>query len=178
LLFSRARHLKDRLGPALFQLPPRFKLDLDRLGIFLRALQTHIRKKNLHCAIEVRDPTWLAPPVFEMLRAHRVALCFADWRDVPVTEPVTADFVYVRRHGGSEDGGNYSKKELDRDVQRIRDWLRKDLDVYVYFNNDFGGHAVRNAKYVQQALAQRRQRYTKAGGRFSQTTELFNTLSK
>src|SRR6185369_4653295 len=88
LFFSRAKHLKEHLGPVLFQLPPRFKIDLDRLQIFLDALKTHTAGTHTRCVVEVRDSTWLVPPVFEMLRAHGIALCFADWRDSHVTEPV------------------------------------------------------------------------------------------
>jgi len=153
LFFSRARALKNRLGPVLFQLPPRFKIDIQRLQNFLAALKTHNTKKNLRFVIEVRDPTWVVPPVFELLRRNRVALCFADWRDMHVTEPVTADFVYVRRHYGRAGGGNYARKDLNRDVDQIRGWLKRKLDVYLYFNNDMGGHAIRNAKYVKKALA-------------------------
>jgi len=151
LFFSRAKHLKNRLGAVLFQLPPRFKLDLDRLKIFLDALKKHTAKQNRRCAIEFRDATWLVPEVFELLEQRRVALCFADWRDVPITQPVTADFVYVRRHHGP-DNGNYPNDHLDRDVDQIRKWIRARLDVYLYFNNDIGGHAIRNAKYVEQTL--------------------------
>jgi uncharacterized protein YecE (DUF72 family) len=153
LFFSRARHLHDRLGPVLFQLPPRFKADLDRLESFLRALKPHMRRHHARCAIEVRDPTWLASSVFDLLNEFDVALCFADWKELHVTEPVTSGFVYVRRHYGSDGGGNYSKKSLDRDVEQIRRWLAAKLDVYMYFNNDMGGHAIRNAKYVREALA-------------------------
>jgi len=152
LFFSRAIHLKEHLGPVLFQLPPQLKADLDRLEIFLRALDVHTARKRRRCVLEVRDRTWLVPPVFEQLKKHRVALCFADWRDTHVVEPVTADFVYVRRHYGPGKGGNYPKKELDRDVKQIRDWLKNGCDVYLYFNNDMGGHAIRNAKYVREAL--------------------------
>jgi len=153
LFFSRARHLKRHLGPILFQLPPQFKIDLDRLDAFLRALKKHGAGKNRRWVIEVRDTTWLVSPVFDYLRKYHVALCFADWRDMHVTQPVTADFVYVRRHYGKGNGGNYRKRDLDQDVAQIRAWLKSGLDVYVYFNNDMGGHAIRNAKYVQQALA-------------------------
>ena len=59
------------------------------------------------------------------------------------------------RHYGQAGGGNYGKKELDRDIDQIRTWLASDLDVYVYFNNDVGGHALRNAQYVKRALSQR-----------------------
>ena len=158
LFFGRARFLKNRLGPVLFQLPPRFKVDIQRLQNFLAALNTHNRKKNLRFVIEVRDPTWLVPPVFELLRRNRVALCFADWRDMPVTEPVTADFVYIRRHYGRAGGGNYSRKDLNRDVDQILGWLSHKLGVYVYFNNDMGGHALRNARYVKKQLAKNHER--------------------
>src|SRR5262249_38419978 len=79
LFFSRTKFLKDRLGPILFQLPPRFKINLERLEVFLTALRTHMAGGRVQCAIEVRDATWLVPQVFERLRTHRVALCFADW---------------------------------------------------------------------------------------------------
>jgi len=152
LFFSRAKHLKHQLGPVLFQLPPRFKANMERLETFLEALAPHMKRLHLRCVIEFRDPTWLTMPVFRLLRNYGVAICFADWRDMPVTEPVTADFVYVRRHYGSAGGGNYSRKDLNADVAQVRAWLDKGLDVYVYFNNDMGGHAIRNAKYVQQQL--------------------------
>jgi uncharacterized protein YecE (DUF72 family) len=152
LFFSRAKFLKDRLGPILFQLPPRFKLNLERLDAFLTALTTHTAGGRVRCAIEVRDATWLVPQVFERLRIHHVALCFADWRDTHVTDPVTGDFVYVRRHSGPAAGGNYPKENLNRDAEQIRRWLAAGLDVYMYFNNDWGGHAIRNAKYIRQAI--------------------------
>ena len=115
LFLSRVKYLKERLGPILFHLPPLFRLDLDRLAIFLRALETHAVGPRRRRVIEVRDGTWLVPPVYEQLRKHNVALCFDEW-------------------------------------------LGRGLDVYVYFNNDMGGHAIGNAKYVQAVLDQRRQR--------------------
>jgi uncharacterized protein YecE (DUF72 family) len=153
LFFSRSKYLRDRMGPVLFQLPPRFKFDSERVHIFLEALRPYVRGRKIRCAIEVRDPTWLVPPVFDELRRYGIALCLADWRDMPVTGPVTADFVYVRRHYGKAAGGSYSKKELDEDITKIRNWMKRGLDVYVYFNNDMVGHAVRNAAYVRRALA-------------------------
>jgi uncharacterized protein YecE (DUF72 family) len=152
LFFSRAKYLKERLGPVLFQLPPRMRADLERLDIFLRTLKSHSVGKKVRSVLEVRDASWLVAPVFDLLKEYRVALCFADWRDLPITEPVTSDFVYVRRHYGSAGGGNYGKRELDSDVAQIKKWLAQELDVYVYFNNDMGGHAIRNAKYVQERV--------------------------
>ena len=152
LFFSRAKHLKEKLGPVLFQLPPQFKLNLERLEIFLKALRPYVGRQHIRCVLEFRDSSWQVPAVFDLLREYGVALCFADWRDAPVTEPLTADFVYVRRHYGKAGDGNYSRQQLDGDVERIRCWLKNQHDVYFYFNNDAGGHAIRNATYVQGAL--------------------------
>jgi uncharacterized protein YecE (DUF72 family) len=152
LFFSRAKRLKEKLGPVLFQLPPQFKLNLERLEAFLKALKPYIRRQHIRCVIEFRDSSWQVPAVFELLREYGVALCFADWRDAHVTGPLTADFVYVRRHYGDAGGGNYSRQQLDRDVEQILCWLQDERDVYVYFNNDAGGHAIRNAAYVEAAL--------------------------
>jgi len=149
--FSRARRLGAKLGPILFQLPPRFKVDLIRLDRFLRVLKECSNRK-IRSAIEVRDPTWLVSDVFELLARNRVALCLADWRDMPVTGPVTADFVYVRRHYGGAGEGDYGRADLNRDVRQIQEWLREKKDVYVYFNNDWKGFAIKNAQYVQRRL--------------------------
>lgn len=153
LFFSHAKHLKDRLGPVLFQLPPRFRVNLERLEIFLSALKPYITKMRVRCVMEFRDPSWLAPPVFDLMRRYGVAVCFADRRDMPVTHPVTADFVYIRRHYGDAGGGNYSRKALNSDAAQIQTWVKNGFDVYMYFNNDMEGHAIRNAEYVQRAVA-------------------------
>jgi uncharacterized protein YecE (DUF72 family) len=79
-------------------------------------------------------------------------LCFADWREMPVGGPVTADFVYVRRHSGKDGNGNYGHDELNNDVKRIRSWESAGYDVYLYFNNDWQGYAIENARYLQKAL--------------------------
>jgi uncharacterized protein YecE (DUF72 family) len=152
LFFSRARHLEEKLGPILFQLPPRFKCDCERLEVFLRALRAHPFGKTVRAVLEVRDRTWLVEPVFDLLRQFRTCLCFADWKDVRVEEPVTADFVYVRRHSGKAADGNYGHRALESDVERITVWLGQKLDVYIYFNNDWKGYALENARYVRDRL--------------------------
>src|SRR5437588_366588 len=72
-LFSRARRLGRTLGPVLYQLPPRWSLDIDRLETFVRTLP----KRRRH-AIEFRDPSWYTREVFTLLDKHRVALCLHD----------------------------------------------------------------------------------------------------
>jgi uncharacterized protein YecE (DUF72 family) len=149
LLLERARPLGDTLGPILFQLPAAFRANVDRLDGFLAELERQARDQR--AVIEVRDPSWLDPEIVRRLEKAGIALCLADWRDVPVTGPLTAGFVYVRRHGTRR--GSYPEAALRADARAIRSWLREGRDVYVYFNNDAGGHAVRNARRLRQLIA-------------------------
>jgi uncharacterized protein YecE (DUF72 family) len=153
-MLRRAAHLGPTLGPVLFQLPAFFRADLDRLDAFLLALDRQRDVRALRSVLEVRHASWLEDPVIKRLEVANVALCFHDWRELPVTAPVTADFVYVRRHGTSPRRyhGSYTDAMLKTDARAIRRWLRAGLDVYVYFNNDFEGHAWRNALALKHLL--------------------------
>jgi uncharacterized protein YecE (DUF72 family) len=146
-MLTHARHLGPTLGPVLFQLPGFLRADLARLDAFLLALDRQRYVPRLRAALEVRHPSWLEEPVIARLRDANVALCFHDWRELPVTGPVTADFVYVRRHGTAPERyhGSYTEAMLRSDARAVRAWRRAGLDVYVYFNNDFEGHAWDNA---------------------------------
>jgi uncharacterized protein YecE (DUF72 family) len=153
-LLRRVKPLGATLGPVLFQLPPQFHADLPRLARFLRALEHQRHVEGLRATVEVRHDSWLVPEVFDLLRKANVALCIHDARVQPVTGPVTADFVYVRRHGtAAAYHGSYTEAMLRADARRIRGWLGEGLDVYVYFNNDGGGAAVRNARRLGELLA-------------------------
>jgi uncharacterized protein YecE (DUF72 family) len=153
-MLGRARHLGPMLGPVLFQLPALFAANLPRLDGFLLALERQRIVRPLRAVLEVRHASWLEPPVIRRLRDANVALCFHDWRAQPVEGPVTADFVYIRRHGTSPRRyhGAYTEAMLRADARRIRSWRRAGLDVYVYFNNDFEGHAWRNALRLRTLL--------------------------
>jgi uncharacterized protein YecE (DUF72 family) len=144
LFLSRARHLGPALGPVLFQLPRQFHANVERLDGFLRALDRQRRVTGLRVALEVRHPSWLEPAVFARLERADVSLCLHDSTAQPVTAPVTADFVYVRRHGYGR-RGSYPARALARDADDIRRWAADGRDVYVYFNNDWKAFAVKNA---------------------------------
>jgi uncharacterized protein YecE (DUF72 family) len=149
-LMRRARGLGDTLGPVLFQLPVRFHLNLERLDGLLAALA---RRPGLRAALEVRHASWLTPEVFERLARANVALCLHDWREQPVLGPLTADFVYVRRHGTrARYGGSYTERMLLADATRVRGFIAGGRDAYVYFNNDGHAAAVRNALRLGQLL--------------------------
>ncbi len=151
-LLSRARALGPTLGPVLFQLPATFRLDLGRLEGFLAALARQRLVPELRAVLEVRHPSWLEDAALARLRDAGVALCLADWPDLVVTGPLTADFVYVRRHGAPGPGA-YGRQRLAADARAIRGWLRHGHDVYVYFNNDAEAHAVRDARTLRALLA-------------------------
>jgi uncharacterized protein YecE (DUF72 family) len=169
-MLLRARHLGPTLGPVLFQLPEMFHANLPRLDAFLLALDRQRYVSRLRAALEVRHRSWLEDAVVRRLRAANVALCFHDWRALPVTAPVTADFVYVRRHGTSprKYHGAYTDAMLRADARAIRGWRRQGLDVYVYFNNDFQGHAWRNALTLKRLLALRVDRAGATAGTLAQ----------
>ena len=82
-----------------------------------------------------------------------MALCLADWPELHVDGPITADFVYIRRHGaGDLYAGSYSRTALRREADRIQGWLGDGRSVYVYFNNDANAQAVINALTLKELL--------------------------
>ena len=152
-LLRRVQPLGTTLGPVLFQLPPNFHADGPRLRAFLAVLGRQRHVAGLRAVLEVRHPSWLGPDTVDLLVKAGVALCLHDTRGLRVTGPVTADFVYVRRHGTSARyRGSYPEARLRSDAAEIRRWLADGLDVYVYFNNDGGGAAIRNALRLRRLL--------------------------
>jgi uncharacterized protein YecE (DUF72 family) len=136
-----------KLGPVLWQLPPNFKRDDDRLATALDAVPP-----GRHC-IEFREPSWYVDEVYELLRAHNAALVIPDSPKYPFrTLELTADWTFVRFHHGSRGRrGNYSETELEEWARRIEAW-RRELDVYAYFNNDWEGFAVENGRWLRRRL--------------------------
>jgi uncharacterized protein YecE (DUF72 family) len=138
-----------KMGPLLWQLPPTFRRDDKRLAEALEAFPQKLRH-----AIEFRHESWFVDDVMGLLRKHNVALVIADRPEIHSfqTRELTADFTFVRFHSGSRGvGGNYSETELVEWAERIRSW-RRSGDVYAYFNNDWNGHAPRNARKLATLL--------------------------
>ena len=152
-LLGRARALGPTLGPVLFQLPRNFPANAERLDRFLAALRHQRSVARLRAVLEVRHASWLAPEIITRLVRARVALCLHDSVQLEVAGPVTAPFVYVRRHGTTgRYQGSYPSRMLCEDARRIREWVREGRDVYVYFNNDYRGFAVANARRLRQLV--------------------------
>lgn len=138
----------EKLGPLLWQFPPNFHLDLERLESSLDALP-----QGRH-AFEFRHESWFTDEVYGLLGEHGVALVIGDettrWISTPHVR--TTDWTYLRLHHGSRGrNGNYSASEIETWARRISQW-RRDTDVYVYFNNDWEGYAIRNARLLKSKL--------------------------
>ncbi|SDJ83435.1 DUF72 domain-containing protein [Nonomuraea jiangxiensis] len=138
-LMGAAAELKGKLGPILLQLPPTLKVAPDRLDRCLGCFPAGTR-----VAVEPRHDSWWTQEVREILDRHGAALCWADRLGRPQS-PLwrTADWGYVRLHEGRA-GWEYGDKALKTWAGRLHEagWQ----DVYVYFNNDPEGAAVRNAR--------------------------------
>ncbi len=136
-----------KLGPVLWQLPPTFKRNDERLAATLAALPA-----GRHC-FEFREPSWYADDVYELLRAHDVALVIPDGPKYPFrTLELTAGWTFVRFHHGSRGRrGNYSESELEEWALRIETW-RDQVEVFAYFNNDWEGFAVENGRWLRERL--------------------------
>jgi uncharacterized protein YecE (DUF72 family) len=144
MVVDSAKGLGDKLGPILFQLQANFHLDLERLERFVRMLPAGLR-----FTLEFRHDSWLIPPVCELLRRRGIALCIPDHPKMPNRLEVTSDFTYIRMHLPQE-GLGYGKRLLQPWAERIRDWRDRSVDVFVYFNNDMEGHAVKDALTLKE----------------------------
>ncbi|WP_295540095.1 DUF72 domain-containing protein [uncultured Thiohalocapsa sp.] len=148
---ARLAALGPKLGPVLFQLPPRWHQNTERLATFLTTLER--LQAGRRWVFELRDHSWLTDATLHLLERHNAACCIYEL-DGFVTQPaVTADFVYIRLHG--PDGayrGRYDDAALDGWARRIQDWLGRGLDVYCYFDNDEAGYAVHNALALHRRL--------------------------
>jgi uncharacterized protein YecE (DUF72 family) len=149
-LWTRARHLGPRLGPVLYQLPPRWKPNVERLETFLTALPEEPQ------AIEFRDRRWYSARTLSLLDKAGVALCLHDMAGSAPSPRRAGPFVYVRFHGaGQKYGGRYSSQRLAAWADRMVGWAEDGLPVWAYFNNDTGGHAVRDADRLRAMVARR-----------------------
>lgn len=140
--------LGDKLGPLLFQLPPRWRANPVRLREFLQALP-----EGLRVAFELRDASWHTPTVRDLLAEFNAGFCIYDLAGFQSPRQVTADFAYLRLHGpGAAYSGRYGRKALGG----WADWLggQRLKAAYVYFDNDEAGYAVRDALELQALMGE------------------------
>ena len=140
--------LEEKLGPILFQLPPRWRCAPARLRLFLQALPT-----GFLYTFEFRDHSWYNKEVYDLLRQYQVAFCIYDLEQHQSPVVVTTHFVYIRLHGPvGKYNGSYSDEVLQNWATAACNWAREGKAVYIYFDNDIGGHAVVDAQRLRALI--------------------------
>jgi len=149
-LIPRAEQLKHKLGPILWQLPPHWTINTDRLEEFLSALP----KKHRY-AIEFREYSWHTDRVYEIMRRHNAAFCIFELNGRHSPLEITADWTYIRLHGpGGPYQGSYSPDKLAEWADWIDRRRRRLKAVFVYFDNDQAAYAVHNALELKRLVSQ------------------------
>jgi uncharacterized protein YecE (DUF72 family) len=133
--------LGEKLGPVLFQLPPNFKKDADRLSAFLRELPT------MRAAFEFRHESWLDEEIFALLRASNIALCIADTEKLSTPQIATADYGYLRLR--RED---YTSAEVERWSEFVRQQSSVWQETFVYFKHEEAGIGPKLAREMMGLL--------------------------
>jgi uncharacterized protein YecE (DUF72 family) len=147
---SRVRHLGDKLGPVLLQLPPTLRIDLGRLEATLERFPSEFR-----VAVEFRHDSWYVDDTRRLLERRGAALCLADRRGVLTPLWRTADWTYLRFHEGrAAPRPCYGRDALRAWVARLHETAGGEGEAFVYFNNDLLACALRDA-VVFGRLAQR-----------------------
>ena len=142
--------IKPKLAAVLFQLPPSLHADTALLGEFLAQLP---HGGGWRFVIEFRHASWYDEAIYDLLHRHDVALCWHDYGRKEVPDLATAEFVYLRLHGpDGHYGGSYDDAALQLWAERIRREQAHHRPVFVYFNNDFEGNAVRDARRLKEMV--------------------------
>lgn len=149
-LFGSIEPLKEKLGPILFQLPPKWKVNITRFKEFLEALP-----KGYRYAFEFRNHTWYNEEIYQLLEKYNCAFCIYHLELHLSPIKVTADFVYVRLHGPTEFKyqGSYTNSALKKWATQCIAWQKDKKDVFVYFDNDQDAYAAFNAIALKQIIA-------------------------
>lgn len=146
--FDSVAGFREKIGPILFQLPPHWHCNAERLADFLTILPA-----GHAYTFELRDPTWHNEEIYGLLRAHNAAFCIYELAGFTAPLIATADFVYVRLHGpGGKYQGDYPARTRARWAERARAWSAQGKRVYIYFDNDQAGYAAKNALSLKRRL--------------------------
>lgn len=151
LFFERIKLLENKTGVILFQLPPSFKKNIERLEEFINHLD-----KDKRYTFEFRHESWFEEEVYSLLKKHNIALCITDWADKSFPEVMTADFAYVRLHGPQKTyQGFYGPKKLKEWKKKFLEWMEHKMDIYCYFDNDEKAYAIKDAYTLKKLFSQK-----------------------
>ncbi len=144
--------MKNRMGPVLIQLPPGLIFDKILVRDFLNLLREQYHSYRF--AIEIRHKSWITDVFFHMLKSYKTAFVIADsGKRFPYYEAITTDIAYLRLHGHEQlYASDYSSPDLHRYAGKIIQWMETTKEVWVFFNNDFKGFAVKNAQMLKETI--------------------------
>ncbi len=149
-MMAATRHLGDRLGPILYQMPPSFGINLERLEDFLR-----LAPSDLTNVFEFRNPSWYVPETYALLNRYGAAFCIHDMPGSASERIAVGPATYVRFHGGE---GKYWGRYSDEGLMWWAEWLveqaRSGRPCWCYFNNDLDGHALQDAQTLRSMVGQ------------------------
>lgn len=144
--YQTIKGLKNKTGPILFQLPPSFQMNKERLIEFM-----HLLKDDYDYVFEFRHPSWFVDEIYELLAERKIALCITDLNGELSPEKVTAKFTYIRLHGPKKAyQGSYGLRNLKVWKKKIDHWVKNKISVYCYFDNDEKGFAIQDAKTLKE----------------------------
>ena len=151
-MMAAVRHLGDRLGPMLYQLPPSMKINLERFESFLRILP-----KEATSVFEFREKSWYVPETYDLLNQYGASFCVHDMPGSASERIAVGPIAYVRFHGGE---GKYWGRYSDEGLLNWTDWIveqaRSGKSCWCYFNNDIHGHAIHDARTLKSMVGQMR----------------------
>ncbi|MFP4497825.1 MAG: DUF72 domain-containing protein [Vulcanimicrobiota bacterium] len=147
-LIHSLKQLAGNLGPILFQLPPNFGFNGERLNNFLKELP-----EKYNYAFEFRDPDWFRDETYQLLSEYNSAFCIYDMPGMETPREITANWVYIRMHGPEKKyEDRYTNHQLSGWAGALNTWKDQGKDIYCYFNNDKAGYAVENARALKEML--------------------------
>lgn len=146
-LYKNLTALNKKVGPILFQLPPSFGKNMDRLKEFLEGLNPEYQS-----VFEFRHESWFEQEVYDFLTKHKIGLCITDLNGDLSPEVITTDFTYLRLHGPKKAyQSSYGKEGIDAWYKRIKKWS-KEVSVFCYFDNDEKGYAIKDAEDLSKCF--------------------------
>ncbi len=148
---SAIEGLKKKLGIVLFQLPPYWHKNEERLDSFLSEFP-----EQMKCAWEFRDKSWFDENIYKILKKNNAAFCIYEIAGDMSPEIVTADYIYIRLHGPDNQKyqGNYTKHQLNSWVEKFHKWAKEGKKIFCYFDNDQNGYAAENAMTLKQIVGE------------------------
>ena len=143
--------LKDKLGIVLFQLPPSLKRDETLLRDFLSLMP-----QSPQCCFEFRHASWECDETYSVLAQSGAGHVVVSKKGYPFVERHTAGVAYYRLHGPEQMcASSYSDEWLQTLSDQIASLSRSGTKTFVFFNNDIGGYAVHNTRFLKDFLAKR-----------------------